>query len=150
MSPSRHDRLRSVPLAFLASSPVILLVGSVWAHPASEIACLVVVGAFPVALMALGAARGGSLGPVRLPLLVLLVLLVGSMLAMLALRGRVVGGPWIGGLPLALMIQLVAIGVLPLPLVCLAYARSFDEHWLRGDQLQALGKRFERQRPPEG
>ena len=47
---------------------------------------------FPVALMALGAARGGRLGPVAAPLLVLLVLLVLGTAGVLASRGEGVDG----------------------------------------------------------
>lgn len=140
--------MRSVPLAFLAIAPVVLLLGAVWAHPATELASLVVVAAFPVALMALGASRAGRLGPLRLPLLLLLVFLVACMLGMWALRDRVLDAPWVAGLPLATAIQLYGIGLVPLPFVCLAYALSFDERGLRRDQLEELRRRFERHRPP--
>jgi hypothetical protein len=66
-----------------------------------------------------------------------------------ALRGQVEEGPWLLGLPIAAAIQLYGIGLLPLPLVCLAYALSFDRYGLRQEQLEDLGRRFERHRPPE-
>jgi len=141
--------MRSVPLRFLAVAPAVLLVGAVWPHPVSEIASLVAVASYPVALMALGASRGGRLGPLRWPLLLLLLLLVSGMLAMRALHAGVAGGARVGGLPLALAIQLFGIGLLPLPLVCFFFARSFDGHWLRGEDLEALERRFGRDRPPE-
>jgi hypothetical protein len=141
--------MKRAPLVFLASGAPLLLLGAVWAHPLTEVASLVAVAAFPVALMALGASRPSGLGSLRLPLLSLLVLLVGGMLGMLALRGRVLEAPWVAGLPLAAAIQLVGIGVLPLPLVCLAYALSFDERGLRREQLEQLERRFGRHRPPQ-
>lgn len=143
------DPVRNAALAFLAAGSCVLLLGAVWPHPATEVASLVTVAAFPVALMALGASRKGALGPLRLPLGVLLVLLEAGMLAMLSLRGSVAEAVWLGGLPLATAIQLYGIGLLPLPLVCLAYALSFDSFGLSRRELEDLRSRFERHRPPE-
>lgn len=127
----------------------VLLLGAVWSHPLTLGASLVVAALFPVALMALGAARRGALGPLAVPLGLLGLALVAAMLAMLAMRGRVSDGPWVLGLPLATAIQLYGIGLLPLPLVCAAYVLTFDARGLSRDRLDDLRARFERHRPPE-
>jgi hypothetical protein len=90
---------------------------------------------FPVALAIVGASRRGRLGPLQIPLLLLLLVLEGSVLGMLALGGRLDELPWVGGLPLAAALQLYGMWLLPLPLVALAYALTFDRFTLTEDDL---------------
>lgn len=131
----RSDR---AALLFLAvASPAVL--ATFWvAGPVGEIVFALLATAFPVALIALGAARRGRLGPLRLPLLVLTLILEGSVVAMLAVRGRVLELPWVAGLPLAAAIQLYGMWLAPLALVALAYALTFDGFTLRREDLERL------------
>jgi len=136
-------------LAFLSVAPPLLLLGAFWANPATEALALVLVAAFPVALMALGASRREGLGRLGPGFLLLAAWLLAAMLAMHALQGRVLDGPRLLGLPLATAIQLFGVGLLPLPFVCAAHALSFDRGGSLGEQLAELRRRFGRHRPPE-
>ena len=108
---------------------------------ASEVVFATLAVAFPVALAAVGASRRGRLGPLAVPLVALLVILEASVLAMLALRGRLEELPWLWGLPLPAAIELYGMWLLPLALVALAYALTFDSFTLRADDLERL-RRF--------
>jgi hypothetical protein len=68
---------------------------------------------------------------------------------MLLLRGRVLDGPWFGGLPLAAAIQLYGVWLAPLLLVALVYALTFDRFALRQEDLDRLGQ-FLRDREDDG
>jgi hypothetical protein len=93
----------------------------------------------PVALSALGAARRGRLGrPLAVALAALLAILAGSFLVLFLLRGRLLDGPWIAGLPLAPAVLLGGIWLLPLALVGLAYALTFERHGLTEEDLARL------------
>ncbi len=133
---------RRAALAFLAcSSPAMLLI-FVAGTPAGEVAFALLAVAFPVALIALGAQRRGSLGPLLWPLAVLLLVLEAAIVAMLALRGGVLTAPWLGGLPLATAIQFYGLFLLPLVLVSFAYAWTFERFGLRQEDLDELRRRF--------
>ncbi len=92
---------RRLALAFLAAAAALILLFSALGGEAGAIGFTIVAGACPFALMALGAARRDRLGAAALPIALALVLIELSLAGMLALRGRVLDGPWIGGLPLA-------------------------------------------------
>lgn len=81
-----------------------------------------------VATMALGAARGGRLGRLRLPFALVFLLLVGGFGAVLALPPADPADPtlWLG-LPPRAAVVLYGIGILPLLVVPVAYALTFDE-----------------------
>lgn len=96
---------------------------------------------FPVALIVLAVARDGRLGPLRAPLTLLLLLLEGSAVAMLVLRGRVLDGPWVGGLPAATAVLLYGLWLAPLPIVGLAYALTFDHFDIRDEDLRRFESR---------
>jgi hypothetical protein len=132
---------RTFALGFLAiAAPMILLclfVGSAL----GEVVFAVLVTAFPIALIALGASRGGHLGPLGWPLLGLLLLLEGAVVAMLALRGTVPTAPWLGGLPLATAVQVYGLFLAPLFYVSLLYAFTFDRFSLRSEDLEELRRR---------
>lgn len=97
--------------------------------------------AFPVGLIVLGAARRGRVGAVAAPAVVLAVLLVGAMVALLALRGRALEGPWVWGLPLPAAILVYGVGLAPLGLVVLAYALTFDRWTLPDEELERFRRR---------
>jgi hypothetical protein len=125
-------------LIFVAASSPLILLSFLLPGPVGPLAFAVGAVAFPVALIAVGAARGGRLGPLVVPLLALLLLLEGSVLGMLALRGQVLGAPWLGGLPLPAAIQIYVMWLLPLGLVALAYALTFDRFSLTDTDLRRL------------
>ncbi len=134
---------RRAALAFLAlSSPAILLAFAA-GTPAGEVAFALLAVAFPVALIALGAQRRGALGPLRWPLAALVLILEACVVAMLLLRGSVLTAPWLGGLPLAAAVQFYGLFLLPLALVSLAYAWTFERFGLRQEDLDELRRRFE-------
>lgn len=91
--------------------------------------------AFPVALMGLGAARGGRLGALRWPLLALGLTLAGGLVAVLALPD---GGPDAAGLPLATVIMIFVLIPVPLALVGLTYAATFERWGLREEDLDRI------------
>jgi hypothetical protein len=103
---------------------------------------------FPIALMTLGAARGGRLGPVAVPLLLLLLILLLATVGVLASRGEGVEGRWWGGLPAGAAFQLYGLFAVPLLVSVLGYALTFKSWGLRSDDLDDLRRRFPR--PPEG
>jgi len=133
---------RRAALAFLAlASPAILLAFAT-GRAAGEVAFALLAMAFPVALIALGAQRDGSLGPLSWPLAALLLILEADVTAMLALRGTILTAPWLGGLPLATAIQVYGLFLLPSALVSLAYAWTFERFGLRQHDLDELRRRF--------
>lgn len=129
---------RRLSLVFLAvASPLtLLLFAAPWTG--AETVFTVLVMAYPVALIAFAVSRNGRLGPLAIPLLLLLILLEACAVGMLALRGHVPTAPWIGGLPLAAAIQLCGVWLAPLLLVALAYALTFDRYELRQEDLDRL------------
>ena len=133
---------RPAALIFLACSSPALLLAFAAGTPAGDVVFAVLGAAFPVALIALGAQRQGSLGPLLWPLAALLLFLEAAFVAMLALRGGVLTSPWLGGLPLASAVQLYGLFLLPLALVSLAYAWTFERFGLRPEDLEELRQRF--------
>lgn len=131
-------RGRRLALAFLALGSPAVLGACWWAGPRGEVVFALLVVAFPLALIALGATRRGRLGPLRLPLVALGLILEGSLVALLLLRGRVEELPWVGGLPLVAAIQVYCMALLPLGLVVLAYALTFESFTLRSEDLDRL------------
>ena len=129
---------RRIALLFLVVASPLLLVVSLFGGSWSDTVFVVVVMAFPVALIVLGVARRGRLGALAVPLLCLLLILEGCGVAMLLLRGRVMDEPWFGGLPLAAAVQLYGLFLGPLLLVALAYALTFDRFGIREEDLHRL------------
>ena len=124
----------------------LLLLCFVWPFPGGAYFFALATAIFPVALMALGTSRGGRTGPVGKPLLLLLAILVAVMLALLGLRDRVEGGPWVGGLPAAAAVLIYGLFVVPLVVSSLAHAFTFDRWTLPEDRLAELRRRFPGQR----
>ena len=140
--------LQRAILAFLAISSLLILATFLVGGPLAEGLFSVLAVTFPVALIALGAQREGRLGPLLWPVISLAVILVTCMVAMLMLRGQILDRPWFGGWPLATAIQVYGVFLLPLGVVSLAYAWTFESFGLRQDDLDALRRRFEND-PPE-
>ena len=88
-----------------------------------------------VAAMALGAARQGGIGRLKLPFAFTFLVLAGGFCAVLALPPEPVGAPLFLGLPLRAAIVLIGIGLLPLLVLPVAYALTFDEMTLSDEDL---------------
>jgi hypothetical protein len=89
---------------------------------------------FPVALIALGAARSGRLGRLGFALVLLWLFLAGGLAAILALPA---GGPDVAGLPLATALMIFVFVPVPLLLLGFLYAITFDRG-LRPEDLEKL------------
>jgi hypothetical protein len=96
--------------------------------------------AVPAGLFVLGAAKRGRLSSALLVVFALVFIIVagcfGLALALPAREGA--GGPLLLGLPLRTAIVLYGVGFLPLVLLPVAYALSFDSTVLREDDLERL------------
>jgi hypothetical protein len=88
-----------------------------------------------VASMALGAARDGRIGRLRLPFALVFLILAGGFAAALALPAETVESPLFLGLPTRAAVVLLGIGLLPLLVLPLAYALTFDEMTLSEEDL---------------
>lgn len=121
-------------LALLAFAALASLLGSCWGSP-----WLAALGgaAFPIALIALGGARGGQLGPLRVPVLLAGLVLFGVLAALLLLQD---GGPDAGPLPLGTVLLLFVLVPVPFVVLTWAYAASFDSWFLREEDLKRLRK----------
>lgn len=93
-----------------------------------------------LATMALGAARrgrrNGGLGGLAIPLLVTFVLIAGAFTLALGLPAA--GEPLVLGLPRRAAIVLYGVGLLPLLVLPVAYALTFDEMTLSEDDLDRV------------
>jgi len=116
---------RALPAGLAAASAAMLAALLAGGVPAAAVFGLLA-AAFPVGLISLALARRGRLRRNALHLAALLVLLVGSAAAMLALRGAGAEGPRLAGLPLSLAVLLGGIWLVPLLLTGLAHGLTFD------------------------
>lgn len=136
----------SIPRRTPLLVPLSLFLTGVLLVPGPVAATLFALGAvaFPVALIKLGTRRDGD-SDRRLTsvLLVLLAILELSVVGVLALSGgsgaettAAAGVPW------ASIVQIVGLWLLPLPVVALAYALTFDRSGVREDDLESLRRRY--------
>lgn len=88
-----------------------------------------------VACMALGAARRGGIGSLAAPLAVTFALLMGGFAWVLTMDAPRPGDPLYLGLPLGAAVVLLGIGLLPLFVLPVAYALTFDRLTLGEDDL---------------
>jgi hypothetical protein len=95
-----------------------------------------------VATMALGAARRGRLGALWIPLGLTLLILVGGFGAALLLPPEDPLHPtlWMGLPPRAALV-LLGVGLLPLPILPVAYALTFESQVMAPGELEALRDR---------
>lgn len=91
-----------------------------------------------VAAMALGAARDGSVGRLKLPFAFTFVVLAGGFALALGLPPEAAGAPLYLGLPLRAAVVLIGIGLLPLVVLPVAYALTFDEMTLSQEDLDRI------------
>jgi hypothetical protein len=82
--------------------------------------------AMMVAATALGAARPSGLGPLRIPFAVTFVILAGGFALALALPAEGPDPTLYLGLPLRAAVVLLGVGLLPLLVLPVAYAATFD------------------------
>ena len=125
-------------LALLAAAAALILVFTLRGGEPGAIGFVVLAAAFPFALMVLGATRRGRLGPAAAPIALALVIIELSLLGMLAFRGRVVDGPWLGGLPLAAALQIYCVFLLPLAVIALGFALTFRRFEVADKDLERL------------
>jgi prepilin signal peptidase PulO-like enzyme (type II secretory pathway) len=129
-------------LFFLGIAPPVILLTFVFGTAIGEVVFALLGILFPIALMVLGAQRKGKLGPLFLPLLAFVLIMVLGVVGMLIFRGQVVDGPWLFGLPMAGAIQFYFVFLVPFLLVSLAYGLTFERFGLRQRDLDALRSRF--------
>lgn len=120
----------------IAVASAAFLISLVLGGESGAVVALVLTPVFPLALMVLGAAREGRLGPIALPLVAVAILLEGGLVGMLVLRGHVVEGVWIAGLPLAANVLIYGMWIVPFAIVALTYALTFDRFTLTEDDLR--------------
>ncbi len=137
---------RRTALLFLGLASPAMLVCSWFSGFAAELCFVLLMMAFPAALIALAVARNGKLGPLWIPLAALTLILEVCGVAMLLLRGQVLQGPWLGGFPVAAAIQVYGLWLGPLLLVALAYGLTFDRWELPEEDL----RRFDARRAAKG
>ena len=135
---------RRSALLFLGLASPAMVVCSWFSGFVAEVSFVVLVMAFPAALIALAVARNGELGPLRLPLVALTLILEVCGVAILLLRGRVLIDPWFGGFPVAAAIQIYGLWLGPLLLVAIAYGLTFDRWELREEDLRRFNARRDR------
>lgn len=123
-------------LALLTVGSLLILACLLVDHPAAPAVFVVSVLLFAPALVALGAARGGRIGRLALPLLLFALWLVGCGVAMLLLPGGA-GAGWFG-LPWPTVVMLFGLGFAPLIVVSLVYAWDFRRFGLRETDLRRL------------
>lgn len=140
------DVVRRRALIYLAMASTAIVLSSRFSGFFVDLSMVILVMGFPTALICLAVTKNGKLGPLKVPLAVLTVVLESCGIAMFLLRGRVALEPFFGGFPVAAAFQLYGLWLGPLLLVGLAYGLTF-EHWeLRDSDL----RRFEDRRCGSG
>ena len=127
---------KRLALAWLAGSCVLLLACMLIDHSASLWIFCLLVATQPAALIALGASRANSLGPLPGAVWGLAALMAPAALLLPALQDR---SPWaVFGVPLSSILALVGLGLLPLILTTAAYVSTFREFGLREEDLRRI------------
>lgn len=133
---------KRIALGFLALASPAIVAASLVEHPFGDVLFALLSTAFPFALIVVGAERRGALGQLGRPLLGLLIYYEACVAAMYLARGRVLEAPWALGLPLAAAIHFYGVFLLPLVVVALFYARTFERFGITGEDLDDLRRRF--------
>ena len=128
---------RRPALVALAAAAALILTFSLIGGAAGAVGFTLVAGCVPFALMGLGAAPQRP-GEGALPIALCLALVELSLVGMLALRGRVLDGPWLGGLPLAAAFQIYGLFLLPLVVTALGFALTFRRFGVDEADLERL------------
>lgn len=93
---------------------------------------------FIMAVIVMGAAKRSSLGPLRVPLAGLLVLLLTSITAVIAMPADTDPSRLILGLPPRVALTLFGVWLAPLPVALLSYLLTFDSFTLTEGDLEQL------------
>ncbi len=92
-----------------------------------------------VASMALGAARDGRIGRLKVPFAMTFLIVAGGFAAVLAMPAtEAPGAALVHGLPVRAAIVLLGIGLLPLVVLPIAYALTFEEMTLSDADLERI------------
>jgi hypothetical protein len=91
-----------------------------------------------VACMALGASRTRGVGRLKIPFALTFLILAGGFCAVMLLPEEGPGAPLYFGLPLRAAVVLLGVGLLPLLVLPLAYALTFDEMTLSEEDLERV------------
>lgn len=122
--------------------PAVSFVEAAWAQ---WVFALLALG-FPVALMAIGAARGGRVGWLGGVFVGLLALLIASGVVILSSAGAEShAGGW-RGLPTSFVVFALGVWLVPFVLTIAAYARSFERFGVSTDDLERLRRAAGRRR----
>jgi hypothetical protein len=101
-----------------------------------------------VAAMALGAAKHGRIGRLKVPFALVFLILAGGFAAALALPAEGANPPLFLGLPLRAAIVLIGIGLVPLLVLPIAYALTFEEMTLSEEDLERVRAAAREMRAP--
>ena len=121
-----------IAIAVAYGSAFVVTGGARWSAPVFALGASMAAGA----MMVLGAARGGRIGVLLAPIVVTVSIVAAGMLAAWALPS----GPeplWLG-LPRRAAIVLYGVGLLPLFILPLAYAWTFDRITLREEDMRRV------------
>ncbi len=137
---------RRLALAALTLSSALILFFCLVGGPIGEIAFAVLAFAFPALLIVVGAGdERGRLGSIAWPTGALLVVLEACLVGMLAFGGEIAEGPWLLGLPAATAVQLYGLILVPLAVIAVGYALTFDSFRVAEEDLERLRELAERQ-----
>jgi hypothetical protein len=121
--------LALLAIASAYGSAFVVAGGASWSVPAFVLG----IGLASGAMMALGAARDGHLGVLWAPILGTVAIVIGGLLLAWSMPGA--GEPLWLGLPRRAAIVLYGVGLLPMFVLPLAYAWTFDRITLRADDI---------------
>jgi hypothetical protein len=116
-------------IAAAYASAFVVPGGARWSVPAFIVGVSLATGA----MMALGAARGGRLGVLWAPILITVAIVVVGLMVAWAMPGA--DEPLWFGLPRRAAIVLYGVGLLPMFVLPLSYALTFDRVTLRAEDL---------------
>ena len=102
------------------------------------------------ALMIMGAERGGRIGKLGLPIAAVFVIVAGGFALALALPAETAQTRLLLGLPVRAAVIMYGVGLLPLFILPLTYALTFEQHTLSEDDLNRLRSELRTVLPVEG
>lgn len=91
-----------------------------------------------VASTALGAARNGKIGRLKIPFALVFLVLAGGFALALGLPAETADAPLFLGLPIRAAVVLIGIGLVPLLVLPVAYALTFEEMTLSEEDLARI------------
>ena len=128
---------RRVILFFLAAGSPLICVTLLVGGPIAEWVFVLVSLLFPVALMALGVRRRGRFGRTIALQLVVGLILEAASIGILVLSANA-GESWVLGLPASTVLMLLGLGLVPLVVVSLGFAATFDSFGLTSEEIERI------------